>query len=145
MPHRLGVTFINEGYGNESALLKWSQFINKVYNLIVSDFSNAASLRQEVLNYLNIPQLRPTDIRGFYNNLLHDFEEEIPKEILEYCFLFYQSNKYKRKPNLLLTTIQKDGQSIRNPVYWLVILYWLRNHLPTLCNFKDEASISICH
>ena len=134
MPHRLKADFIDGVHQAEDVLLKWSLFINDVYTLIVNDFSKAASLRQEVLDYLNIPILRPIDRREFYSDLLINFEKSMPKEILEHCFLFYQSHNYKKKPNVLLTTIFKDGQSIRNPVYWLVILFWLREELPTLSN-----------
>jgi hypothetical protein len=54
---------------------------------------------------------------------------EIPIELLEYLFLFY-SQEFKRHHSILWNTL---GYSVyekaKHPVYWLIILYWLKDKI----------------
>lgn len=140
VPHRVKADVILENAPNNPNLTEWSRFLVNVYEVIRKNFSAANSLRCEVFKSLDIPQLRAVDERPFFNHILAKMEACIPVSVLEHCFLFYKDKEYKRKPNLILTTLINDGFAIRNPVYWLVIMFWLKEELPTLTRQEDEAS-----
>lgn len=57
------------------------------------------------------------------------FDMEVSINILQYLFKFY-SQVYKHPPTILGSTLgYKAYATGKHPVYWLVILYWLKNEI----------------
>lgn len=60
-------------------------------------------------------------------------KNDLGPECLSGLFNAY-ARDYPRKPNILWLSLSEFGQggSIRHPLYWLSILFWLKNDLPAL-------------
>lgn len=123
MPNRLTGDYIQpQLYGEE--FLQWSSFVEGIFNLLVRNPSAATNLRQKVWSKLYPVPNKIHKRRSYFNNLLSKLEATVPISILKHCFQFY-SNAKRKKSNILFTTYKRDGIQIRNPVYMLIILYWI--------------------
>jgi hypothetical protein len=145
MPHRIRDRNEQPYHGDSEILMEWSLFVYQLYLQLNTDSSAAERLKAEIMNYLKIPDLRPSDKRPYYSELLLKMERELSPELLSHCFMFYRNKDYVKKPNILLTTIGNNQLEVRHPVYWLVIAFWLKEHLPSLNAGTAHVSKALCH
>lgn len=107
----------------------WNTFILNVFKMLSDDPMLADKLKRQVPQILGLP-----DIKGQAGNkvfLEHQlkFDAEVPTALLEYLFNFYNQT-FKRPPMVLRSTLGfKAYDKGKHPVYWLVILYWLKDEI----------------
>lgn len=123
MPNRLVADRIQpQQFGEE--FFNWSRFVERIFNMLKQNPSVATQLRQKIWSRLNPVPNEQKKRRNHFNNLLNELEAIVPNSILRHCFQFYRDEK-RRKSNILFTTYKRDGIQVRNPVYMLIILYWI--------------------
>lgn len=125
-------SFINE---DSEELCCWSQFIIQVYEKIKLDTLGFPDIKEKLREFLKIPK----DVKSRDNNLpIFDYwqeklDNELPSSISHY--LFPSASKKARKVNIFRLTMgyknKSDRRKIVHPIYWLVIMYWLRNEVNT--------------
>lgn len=107
----------------------WDCFVLKIFQLLNKDSNLADKLTAQVPNILGLPEFnKPTDNEKLQDHQLR-FDAELPKELLQYLFKFY-CKEFKRQPTVLRSTLgYKVYDKGKHPVYWLVILYWLKDEI----------------
>jgi hypothetical protein len=115
---------------DEPLLLEWSDFVLKIYNQLSKYDKLGELLRKRVRKYLLLPDEINT-VKGnlVFTSLQNKFDEEVPQELLRHLFLFY-SNTYKHPPSVLKSTLgYSTYPKQKHPVYWLIILFWLKDKI----------------
>jgi hypothetical protein len=110
--------------------LEWSDFVLKIYNQLSKYDKLGELLRKRVRKYLLLPDEINT-VKGnlVFTSLQNKFDEEVPQELLRHLFLFY-SNTYKHPPSVLKSTLgYSTYPKQKHPVYWLIILFWLKDKI----------------
>ncbi|MFT6909533.1 MAG: hypothetical protein ACJAS1_006255 [Oleiphilaceae bacterium] len=112
-------------------MLKWSMFVNTVYETLRTDPLAGAKLIAKVRKAISMPvnlELKGDNIDKF-DDLQQNFDSEMPTSITSYLFPNYS----KHKVYLFRTTMgfyhKGDVREVTHPVYWLAIIYWLRHEL----------------
>lgn len=115
-------------------LLQWSSFINEVYESISLNSQVGFGLQYKVRHLLQIPEKIKQKERDLpiFDALKRQFDNDIPKSILRY--LFSSEDKYRlSKVNIFKQTMGYQGgltqSKIAHPVYWLAILFWIKNDI----------------
>ncbi len=116
-------------FENETLMIEWSEFILTMFDRLNLNPKLGGILRERTLNYLDISSdLRLKD-KPTVLTIQKKMDSEVPIELLEYLFLFY-SQEFKRHHSILWNTL---GYSVyekaKHPVYWLIILYWLKDKI----------------
>jgi len=127
---------------NHAELLSdWNRFVLLVDQLLKTNPELIMQWKATIHQVLEIPTQASSKHRPYFNNMLIQFEQDIGSVLLAHLFKTYQRSK-KNRPNILWATLSgmSTACSLRHPIYWLVILYWLRSHLPKLGCDKNENS-----
>ena len=112
---------------NESQLIDWSLFVAHIDNMLKAGSIELETLRQKILDHLKIKPIAKFKDRSKYQDLSNEMFSDIGKSITSHLFTL-QKGKYQNVIWQLLSG--KDNRSsLINPVYWLVVMYWLRNEL----------------
>ncbi len=125
-----GYEFEAPSLNDEPLLLEWSTFVLKIYEQLKKNGQHGEILRSRVRQYLSVPD----EIKAIKGNLVFasmqkQFDEEVPHELLRHLFLFY-SHSYKHPQSVLKSTLGYSPRpKIKHPVYWLIILYWLKDKI----------------
>lgn len=119
---------------NNEELLQWSYFINEVYEFINSNSHAGLRAQSKVRSLLQIPTkiMQKDKDLPIFETLKRQFDKDIPKSVLRY--LFSAEEKYLLgKVNIFKLTMGYQGgltqSKIAHPVYWLAILFWLRDDI----------------
>lgn len=120
--------------GDAKELLKWSTFVNSINASILSNILNTSQLRISVQQKLQIPEnvkLYDYDL-PIFKMLQKKFVLEFPRSVFQYLFSSNNINSH-REVNIFNITMgakyKYDSNKIVHPIYWLAILYWLRDDL----------------
>lgn len=108
-------------------LLNWSRFIGELEQLLALSKINPDSLRKQARALLALPELAKFKDRMIYQSLTEQMYLSIGEPLKKH--LFKENNgKY---PNVLwqLYSGKHTRRSLVNPVYWLIVFYWLREKL----------------
>lgn len=120
-------------FPNESSysdwMSDWNNFILKVFKMLSDDPMLADKLKSQVPKILGLPVIKgQTGNKVFIEHQLK-LDAEVPTELLEYLFKFY-TQTFKRPPMILRSTLGfKVYDKGKHPIYWLVILYWLKDEI----------------
>lgn len=131
----LGVATLPHAYAYQSELkysdwmLDWNDFVLSIFSMLNSDPSVADKLKQQVDKILDLPESKSLADKKALMEHQKRFDTEVSINILQYLFKFY-SQVYKYPPTVLGSTLgYKTYAKGKHPVYWLVILYWLKNEI----------------
>jgi len=117
-------------------LREWSRFVLIVDQMISKVPKIAVKWRSEITDILDLPNpIRPRD-QAFFEALFKRFEKDVGSIILKHLFKAYRNNR-ARRPNILWSTLFDRSKTVRHPVHWLVILFWLRAQLFKNINYED--------
>jgi hypothetical protein len=108
-------------------LLNWSKFIGDLEQLLAIGKINPDNLREQARASLALPASAKCKDRASYQSLTEQMYLSIGEHVKKH--LFKENNgKY---PNVLwqLYSGKHFRRSLINPVYWLVVFYWLREKL----------------
>lgn len=111
-----------------SELQKWSRFVLKVDRILLESPEVVSKWRSEIWLLLGLPKKIRLKDRSLFDDLSTQFEAETGYAVLSHLFKAYRDDRDKR-PNILWTTLYDRAKTVRHPVYWLVILFWLRFEL----------------
>lgn len=106
-------------------LQEWSRFVVKVHKIVSKSPQIASIWRKQIPSILSLPDpLRPGH-RRLFDPISKTFEAQVGRTVLEHLFKAYRGN-WARRPLILWASLFDQAETIRHPVYWLVILFWLR-------------------
>jgi len=111
----------------------WQPFIYQLNELIRDDLMLPSRLRESIRKALNIPsKIKYTD-KPFFESLFRNMRSDIGDECLAGLFTCFAKG-HQKETNILWTTLSGKSKvkGLRHPLYWLTILFWLRNKLPEL-------------
>jgi hypothetical protein len=112
---------------------QWQPFIFKISAAIESSPSIVHQLKKEAYKHLPISIPIKQSHKAAFNSLFLQMREELGEECLCGLFSAY-ARKINRAPNILWVTLSpfSNNNGLRHPLYWLSILFWLRDKLPSL-------------
>jgi hypothetical protein len=116
-------------FQDEELMLDWSIFVSSIYEKLNSNPTLGSLLRERIQEYLKVPNdLRYKD-KPLFVTLQEQMDAEVPQVLLKHLFLFYVQ-EYKHPPAVIWSTLGYSQQEkAKHPVYWLVILYWLKDKI----------------
>lgn len=122
---------------DEFALQNWSEFVTKVFDIVVKNPKAGEFLANQIRRYLKVPADLTYKDNEMFQPLQKKFDEDMPDSILCHLFLSY-SKKRVRPHNLLKNTLghrqtTRYNMNFSHPVCWLVILYWLKDKVSWDC------------
>lgn len=111
----------------------WQVFIYSLTNAIQHDINVVDKLKAEIFENLNIGPGIKRSHRAYFNELFQQMRQDIGEDCLSGLFSAY-ARGISRPPNILWITLTPFSQNtgLRHPLYWLSILFWLREKLPTM-------------
>lgn len=111
----------------------WQTFIFKLTKAIQRDLCVVNQLKGEISEHLNIGRDIKHTHRPVFNELFSQMKEEEGEEFLAGLFTAY-ARQIQKPPNILWVTLTPFSRhaGLRHPLYWLSILFWLREKLPTM-------------
>lgn len=109
----------------------WQPFIYIVSDRIKLDIDWPRRVKSEVIKYLNLEMGVKRSDRPKFEALFETMTQELGQDCLAGLFTAFAPHR-QRRPNLLWLTLSGYSQAkgLRHPLYWLVIIFWLRNELP---------------
>lgn len=112
---------------------QWQPFIFKVSAAIESNPIIVNQLKRDIYEFLAISIPIKQSHKALFNGLFLQMREELGDDCLAGLFTAY-ARKIPRLPNILWVTLSPFSQNrgLRHPLYWLSILFWLRDKLPTM-------------
>ncbi|WP_415891124.1 hypothetical protein ACMXYV_07325 [Neptuniibacter sp. SY11_33] len=115
------------------SLLEWSNFVIEVDRLIASNPDLITLWQSEVKRILALPEVTRHKDKPFFQALSKRMESDLGDGILNHLFRAYRDER-QSKPDVLWRTLSglRKQKTTRHPVFWLVILYWLRDSLTSL-------------
>jgi len=112
-------------------IMNWQCFVLKMKALFESESELTAKLRSKITQILALDTLTMSERRAICKRINPAFEEAIGPVLLAYLFRDYKRFVPTRKPNILTAMFANADKSKgeRNPIYWIVLAYWLRHKL----------------
>ena len=113
----------------EDDFVKWSQFVYLVFKTLQSNPNKAIEWKNKAQQYLNLPTQSTSINKPLFDARLKELEHEVESELLSFLFKFYKKTPENMINILRITLTDSGSSSYRNPIYWLVILFWLRDKI----------------
>jgi hypothetical protein len=114
-------------YQHCNELLEWSQFIDKINSSLTLDASLPEKLRHLIKHQLNLPDLGKYNDKVRYQKITDKMFADVGEVLTQHLF-----KKIRGKNKNILWIVfsgRQTRQSILSPVYWLIILFWLKDEL----------------
>lgn len=117
---------------NQEWQTQWQPFIYKISKMLQINPDWRLIIQHEVKTYLGLPSKIKRNDKSMFNELFEIMKHELGDECLSGLFKGFDSNNNKRQTNLLWVTLSgfSRAEGVRHPLYWLSIIFWLRNKLP---------------
>jgi hypothetical protein len=112
-------------------MLEWSMFVNAVYKVLRTDPLAGAKIIEKVRKAISMPvnlELRGDNLDKF-DDLQKNFDSEMPTSITKYLFPNYSKHKVYLFRSTMGIYQKSKVRQVTHPVYWLAIIYWLRDEL----------------
>lgn len=127
-----------ENIANSQVLLDWSHFIVSTFELLKDKEELGNYLRNALVNTLSFPSNKVVKINEQCMDYMDQFENDMEQELLRHLFRYYNRDTRKRRLNLIKSILLcDDNVTVRNPVYFLVILYWVKNKSEFRSNLNE--------
>lgn len=119
-------------------LREWSYFVLRIARLIEANQSLPTLLQSQVVKVLGLPARIKYKHKALFDRLMIQLEQDVGQILLSHLFKSWRDGS-PRRPNVVWATLSglNKNQSLRHPVYWLLILFWLRDRLLGL-NFDEN-------
>ncbi len=131
LPHQWG----NEGEALSLSewQVEWQVFIEQITCLIKKKPNVAQSLIQEVKFQLGVNDVVKRSDKPKFEELSQLMNDSLGNEVLSGLFTSY-ARDHSKKTNIIWALLSgfTKTQGIHHPIYWLSILFWLRDELPIL-------------
>lgn len=116
--------------------VSWQPFIYAIARRLQCQPTWGVELRDSIYEVLKLSKPLRRGDRTVVNALFAQMRDELGEACLAGLFTAY-ARQFTRPTNVLWITLSPFGQSkgLRHPLYWLAIVFWLREQLPAL---KDE-------
>lgn len=114
-------------YQNCVEFLEWSKFIVKINTALILDASLAERLRNRIKNHLNLPDSGKYNHKERYQKITDKMFADVGEVLTQHLF-----KKIRGKNKNIIWIIfsgRQTRQSILSPVYWLIIIFWLKDEL----------------
>lgn len=113
----------------EDFFIEWSQFVYQAFKALQSNPLKAREWKNKVRLYLNPPSKKNILNQHLFEPPLKEFEREVGSELLSFLFKFYKIRPQNTVNILKITLTYYSLNRYSNPIYWLVILFWLRKQI----------------
>lgn len=121
-----------------SELYEWSCFIAKIVEHLKQDETKGKQLTNWLRLVLPFHSTKSDDITRTCMRYMDQFESDVSIEILRHLFNYYKRDDTKRRLNLIRSALLSDPViTVRNPVYFLVLIYWLKDKVDLPSGFGD--------
>ncbi|MFT6909809.1 MAG: hypothetical protein ACJAS1_006536 [Oleiphilaceae bacterium] len=110
---------------------EWQPFIYAVSSAIEADIEWAARVKIAIREELNITDGVKQSDKVTFDKLFEIMKSDLGQDCLVGLFTAFAPHR-KIRTNILWVTLSGYSQAkgLRHPLYWLVIIFWLRNKLP---------------
>jgi hypothetical protein len=117
---------------------KWQPFIFAVTAKIQNDIQWPIKARNAINEYLNIEKKVTSKHKPQFIEHFKEMQIDLDGDCLSGLFKGL-ANERKNKTNILWVTLSgmNKSSSLRHPLYWLVIIFWLQDKIPELSNLYD--------
>lgn len=117
---------------------QWQPFIYGLNRLISEDHQLPKRLRNSIHSHLDLPDKTTLCHKPVFDELFAEMRANLGEECLAGLFKCYAKD-HQLKTNILWSTLSNRSitKATRHPVYWLVILFWLRDELDELKGLND--------
>ena len=117
----------------ETWQVEWQAFIYPLAERIQTEPGFAQRLVVEIKDHLQLAKGIKRSDKPYFDKLSEKMQRELGKDCLVGLFTAYATDK-PRKENIPWVALSgySRAKSIRHPLYWLAILFWLRAQLPAL-------------
>ena len=118
---------------------RWQPFIYKLSRHLQANPEWGRDVPNYIKRQLQIEGVIKSTHRPLFNNLFKSMREDVGMACLAGLFTRFARNN-GRMPNILWLTLSGRSQNkgIRHPLYWLAILFWLRDELPELRFLRED-------
>jgi hypothetical protein len=116
-----------DDYQNCYDLINWSEFIIKVNSSLISGKITPEQVKFEIQNHLKLPDLAKTTHKDKYQKITDSMFCSIGENLTNHLF----KSLYGKNRNVIWKLFSGRGKQkhIMSPVYWLVVMYWLKDEL----------------
>ncbi len=106
----------------------WQSYLKEVINLCHNNPELITQIKPQIVKYFNVSKLKSKEQKLYCERLNIEFEQAIGNQLLQYLFRDYGRENLRGKTNVfsILFFSQYKSNGVRNPIYWLVVAYWLK-------------------
>lgn len=127
---------------NSLELLGWSRFVYEINESLKIFPHKGVEYTNSLKRSLRIEANKVIEITQACMSLMDQLESEVSKEVLQYLFKYYTRPNAKRRLNLIRSALINDETvTVRNPVYYLILMYWRRNQ-PELIEVLNDVQFA---
>lgn len=124
----------NSHLSNHPSLVEWSEFLSRTLDILCECPERAFQVKKKVRSFLQIPKkiIRADEFSEQSLELKERLETELPPEVYRHMFRINPVNRMRDVNPINITMGWKSPlyqSDIPHPIYWLVILFWLRNNI----------------
>jgi hypothetical protein len=123
----------SESIPENEDLLEWSQFVYNALQTLAKDPTVGFRAQERVKTLLQIPPITKQQDKDLeiFNSLHRQFEQDTSFAVLNHLFSMTTKHRSHKVNPLKLTMGFKDRlTTVADPIYWLAILFWLKNECP---------------
>jgi hypothetical protein len=119
--------FSPPNFEDEALLLEWSLFVFTIYDRLNNSPKFGQKLTNRIKRYLSIPDEIKYNDPDIFKSLQEQFDNDVPLNLCRHLFLLYKNNSKKQATILKSTLGYSYYKKYKHPVYWLIILFWLKD------------------
>lgn len=116
-------------YRDIDILSKWSEFVFDCFEALKHSPDKAIAMRKAARDFLRLPTNARPHNKHQFENALAQLETDIGPELLVHIFRSYANSQLRKTNFLKMSLLNKKSANYKNPVSWLLILFWLRNKI----------------
>ncbi len=125
-----------------SELYDWSCFVAKIFDSLKRDETIGGQLVDRLKRILAFESNKEAQVTQSCMKYMDQLETEVSEDVLGYLFKYYTRENAKRRLNLIRSALLTENTvTVRNPVYFLILIYWLRNKTELL-EVIDDVKIA---
>jgi hypothetical protein len=114
-------------YQNCNELLEWSLFIDMINKSLILDASLPEKLKRQMKHQLGLPDIGKFNDKERYQRITEKMFADIGEILTKH--LFKKVNGKNRNIIWIIFSGRQTRESILPPVYWLVVIFWLKDKL----------------
>ena len=116
-------------YQDIDILSQWSDFVFDCFELLKHEPEKAIAMRKSARDLLKLPSKARPHNKHEFEGALAQLETDIRPELLVHIFRSYTTPKLRKSNFLKQSILNKKIANYRNPVNWLLFLFWLRERI----------------